>query len=104
MKAAGQDEDGSDLLFTLGTHQLKSEKRASAFKEAMRHSRARPKKYDVMDIKKPLGQISERYLQALGRAKMAPWSNKVKELTIIILIDGFWEGIKQKGVVDEQTV
>jgi hypothetical protein len=51
MKAKGLDPDGPDLRFTMGTHELKRERRASAFKETMKHANAIPRESDVTDIR-----------------------------------------------------
>ncbi|KAH8807981.1 kinase-like domain-containing protein [Xylogone sp. PMI_703] len=102
-KAAGQDPDGPDLQFTMGTHELKSEKRADAFKKAMKHKNAKPGKY-VTDITVPLGKIFDEYLEKIIRSKSIPHRAEVKEMTVIVLTDGLWEGVKVKTDVDDLIV
>lgn len=102
MKAEGLDPDGPDLRFTMGTHELKGERRASAFKDAMKHPDAIPRDSDVTDIRVSLGKIFDQYLEGLR----APWRglNLSRALTIIVLTDGLWQGVEVKEEVDEQIV
>jgi hypothetical protein len=101
MKAEGLDPDGPDLRFTMGTHELQRERRASAFEEAMKHADAIPRDSDVTDIRVSLGKIFDQYLEGLR----APWRGlNIRALTIIVLTDGLWQGVEVKEEVDEQIV
>ncbi|KAH7324079.1 kinase-like domain-containing protein [Rhexocercosporidium sp. MPI-PUGE-AT-0058] len=92
-KAEGQDPNGPDLHFTLGNHRLMAERRSSAFTNAMRHESATPTASAATDIRVPLGHLFEKYL-----------GNTRKAMTIIVLTDGLWEGVKNKEEVSEQIV
>lgn len=105
MFANGQDDDGPDLMFTMGNHTITGDKRKktpAAFKAAMEHADAVPKQ-EVTDIQKSLGKIFEKYIKQLEKAK-GPWSAYVKQLTIIVLTDGLWQGTQShnKSSVNEQ--
>lgn len=100
MKAFGQDPDGPDLMFTMGNKILKGEKNASAFKEAMSHPDAIPTDGVVTDIRTSLGKIFDDYLKGLQKAKRI--HSNVKQLTIIVLTDGVWPGVRAREEVDEQ--
>jgi hypothetical protein len=102
MKAEGLDPDGTDLRFTMGTHELKRERRASAFEEAMKHADAIPRESDVTDIRVSLGKIFDQYLEGL-RAQLRGLRAS-RALTIIVLTDGLWQGVEVKEEVDEQIV
>jgi Protein kinase domain len=99
MKASGQDPDGPDLKFTMGQVELKGEKNASVFKEAMGHHQAMPTD-EVTNIRTSFGNIFDQYLKDLERAKRT--HEKVKQLTVIVLTDGIWPGTLVKQEVDEQ--
>jgi hypothetical protein len=92
-KAAGQDPNGPDLLFTLGNHKLIAEKKTAAFTDAMGHQDAVPTDSAATDIRVPLGKIFEKYLKNFENA-----------MTIIVLTDGLWQGVQDKDEVSEQIV
>ncbi|KAL5315922.1 hypothetical protein ACEPPN_016796 [Leptodophora sp. 'Broadleaf-Isolate-01'] len=92
-KAAGQDPNGPDLHFTLGNYNLKQQRNTAAFTNAMRHRSAIPTASAATDIRVPLGNLFEKYLEDTKKA-----------MTIIVLTDGLWEGVKNKDEVSEQIV
>jgi hypothetical protein len=92
-KAAGQDPNGPDLLFTLGNHKLNAEKKTAAFTDAMGHPDAVPTDSAATDIRVPLGKIFEKYLKNFENA-----------MTIIVLTDGLWQGVQDKNEVSDQIV
>lgn len=105
MKAIGQDEDGMDLLFTAaGNFNLKNEKHAQAFVDAMKNEQAVPKDDTRTDIRKPLGDIFHKYLVEVKKAQNSSQDEEVKNLTVIILTDGIWAGMKSKNEVNQQIV
>ncbi|KAG4441125.1 hypothetical protein IFR05_003415 [Cadophora sp. M221] len=87
------DPDGPDLHFTLGNHKLRKQKNSAAFINAMRHDSAIPAASAATDIRVPLGHLFEKYLE-----------NTKKAMTIIVLTDGLWDGVKDKDKVSEQIV
>lgn len=101
MIAAGQDKDGSDLRFTLGSQRLNNEKSSASFKAAM--LRAKPGENEVTDIRQSLGEIFESYLHALRSFNMGR-GRRAKALTLIILTDGLWEGVQEKSRINGQIV
>jgi hypothetical protein len=105
LKAAGQDPDGPDLMFTMGAQVLKGERKASAFRKTMEHPDAMPRDSEVTDIRVSLGEIFDQYLKDLEKANKSSWGGvTVKNLTIIVLTDGLWQGVKVKKEVDDLIV
>ncbi|KAI9767404.1 MAG: hypothetical protein M1839_004508 [Geoglossum umbratile] len=94
-KAAGQDTDGMDLTFTSGSARVERGKSASKFREAMQRDDVRPNDSRVTDVRSSLGTIFKDYEMSKG---------KVKDLTIIILTDGKWEGVRDKYEVDNMVI
>ncbi|OCL07958.1 hypothetical protein AOQ84DRAFT_377203 [Glonium stellatum] len=96
MKLAGLDDDGLDLLFTIGEdHNIDNAKgiyAPSRFKKAMEAARpaepTSPGLRDKTDMAATLGEIFDEYLR-----------NHKKKMTLIILTDGIWEGsVRPKSV------
>lgn len=104
MKATGQDDDGMDLLFTAaGDFKLKNERHVKAFTDAMKNRLAVPKRVTHTDIKTALGEIFHMYLNEVKNAPRYP-HKRVKNLTVIILTDGVWAGMKSKNEVKQQII
>lgn len=100
MKASGQDENGMDLIFTSGPIKVENRNGKSDFLKAMKNERAQPKPGIRTDMRKPLGNILSKYLEELK-----PHSKeKFKNLTLIVLTDGVWEGMRDKDEVNQKIV
>jgi hypothetical protein len=93
MKAAGQDKDGMDLFFTCGPVQLKSCNRPKDFADAMRVAGALPKDNVHTDITKKLFKILDDYKKEIELERRAHYKKVVKNLTVIVLTDGLWNGM-----------
>ena len=102
-KAAGLDTDGMDLRFTTGTTTLDGKDSASKFKDCMGAARPRTdsKERARTDIRRPLGHILQGYLSQLRQKALYP-TTTVKDKVLIILTDGIWAGMENKGAVAEQ--
>ena len=101
MKAAGQDENGMDLSFTIGRLELKNKKTGSDFWRAMENSAVQPKDNMHTDMQKSLDRILSAQLEEIKRN----WfKGSPKKLTIIVLTDGVWAGMKNKRDVDKTIV
>jgi hypothetical protein len=72
---------------------LIAEKKTAAFTDAMGHQDAVPTDSAATDIRVPLGKIFEKYLKNFENA-----------MTIIVLTDGLWQGVKDKNEVSDQIV
>lgn len=104
MKAAGQDVNGADLLFTSGSVILNNEKDASKFRRAMKNPEALPRDNIHTHLRKPLGKIFANYLRGLEEGRKNAKSKVVKNLTLIILTDGIWAAIQNKDDVKRKIV
>jgi hypothetical protein len=108
LKAAGQDEDGMDLSFTSGNISVEGRRGESKFIKAMRDSDARPRQGIRTNMKKPLGEILDDYLQEAiylrEQRKLKKSVPKSKNLTLIILTDGMWEGMDDKDGVNDKII
>ena len=103
MKAAGQDENGVDLSFTMGDGSLKNYKSSSNIKKAMESDSVRPKSGMHSDLRPSFGSIFEKYIQDLRRQEKSH-SSVVKDLTVIVLTDGIWKGMSDKHEIDRKIV
>jgi hypothetical protein len=103
MKAAGQDDNGMDLSFTLGSLKVVNKKDKSDFSKAMRDRQVEPANGKHTDMRKALGDIFARYLEDLESAK-SPFKKRVKDLTLIVLTDGIWAGVRNKEEVKNTIV
>ena len=101
MKAAGQDENRMDLSFTIGRLELKNKKTDPDFWRVMENSAVQPKDNMHTDMQKPLDRILSAQLEEIkrNRSKGSP-----KKLTIIVLTDGVWAGMKNKRDVEKTIV
>lgn len=97
MKLAGLDDDGLDLVFTIGQDwnvcNAKRQNALARFKRAMEN--ATPIMVDNFNqaektnMNETLGQVFDDYLK----------SNQRKRMTLLVLTDGIWQGsVKEKGV------
>jgi hypothetical protein len=104
MKAAGQDQNGMDLTFTAGPIEVRNKTRASKFVDTMKDSNARPSPGMHTDIRKPLGNIFKNYLEKLEDKRKYPYKEGPKDLTLIVLTDGLWAGVRDKDEVRQKIV
>ncbi|KAL9633797.1 MAG: hypothetical protein Q9204_003254 [Flavoplaca sp. TL-2023a] len=103
-KAAGQDENGLDLSFTLGKEKLENKKSISS-KWEKRMREAEPMNEARTNMKGPLNEILSEYLEYVKHT----WEQKrlnpkksCRKMTLIILTDGIWSGMgkNQNAVID----
>jgi hypothetical protein len=104
MKAAGQDENGMDLSFTGGTVEVVNKKDKSDFTKAMRDGQAQPADGQHTDMRKALGDIFATYLEDVKSAGRSPFKKKVKDLTLVVLTDGIWAGVRNKDDVRQNII
>jgi hypothetical protein len=97
MKLAGLDDDGLDLVFTIGQDwnvvDAKGSKGLAKFRKAMENACPivpdMPGLKEKTDMGETLGQVFDEYLK----------SHRNKRMTLLVLTDGIWEGsVKDKGV------
>ncbi|KAF2843021.1 kinase-like protein [Patellaria atrata CBS 101060] len=101
MKAAGQDDDGADMSFTVGNCQVKGKKDKKEFMKAM--NVASPTEGHNTDMKMALGEIFNDYLNQLKTHKKFPHL-PMKNLTLIVFTDGIWAGMRNKEDVFHKIV
>ncbi len=92
-KLSGLDDDGLDVVFTVGTESnIKDAKGGHVlerFENAMKA--ACPEQGSKTDMKHTLGQAFDEYIQTPQK--------KRKRMTLIVLTDGIWEdSVKENGV------
>lgn len=102
-KAVGQDENGMDLTFTAGPVKVENKNRWSDFKKAMCDARAIPTPDLHTDMRKSLGNIFQKYIEELEGKRRFP-QKEVKNLTLIVLTDGIWAGVRNKDEVNQKVV
>jgi hypothetical protein len=107
-KARGQDDNGIDLLFTCRTVKVENcEPKGNLLGKnpltaAMRNQDARPTLGLHTDLRISLGAIFDKYLkEAENRTK---FNHELKNLTLIVLTDGWWDDIENKEEVKDQIV
>lgn len=103
MKAAGQDDNGMDLSFTAGPVRVDNKKSKSDFTKAMRDPKAVPAADMHTDMRKSLGDIFANYLGKLKNRNRSHYV-EVKDLTLIVLTDGVWAGVRNKDDVGQKIV
>lgn len=103
MKAAGQDENGIDLSFTLGEGSLKNQRDSANIKKLMWSDHVRPQNGMHTNLKKSFGLIFDQYLQNLRRQNKLQLPI-VKDLTVIVLTDGIWRGMHDKYEIGGKIV
>jgi len=101
-QAAGQDKDGMDLSFCNGEVRLRSKKSPGDFAKAMENPNAFPAIGVHTDPRKILGDILKDY--RAGPKNFLGQSKERKNLTIIFLTDGLWEGMKNKDELEQQII
>ncbi|EXJ80449.1 serine/threonine protein kinase [Capronia coronata CBS 617.96] len=112
MKLAGLDDDGLDLVFTIGDkynlRNAKSWKTASLFRKAMKGAAPGPlptaaagngqnETQEVLlrtDMTAVLGRVFDDYLE----------TNRKRPMTLLILTDGLWLGSVKEDVVEKKIV
>lgn len=102
LKVAGQDEDGIDLSFTSGNIQVQGKKGESKFMKAMEHQEAQPSLHIATNMKTPLGEIFDDYI--LDAKRRLNLSQRGRNLTLIVLTDGKWDGTEDKSTVDTKII
>lgn len=110
LKAQDQDENGMDLFFTSGSVKVQGKESRSkflgSFKDnpftaAMNNPGAQPIKNNPTDMRKPLSKIFDAYLDEARRAKRGSLGHESRDLTLLVLTDGLWDGMRDKeGVKD----
>ncbi|KAL8684508.1 MAG: hypothetical protein Q9224_006307 [Gallowayella concinna] len=91
LKAAGQDDDGLDLSFTLGQERLENKKSISKdWERAMEKAEPRNER---TNMKTSLAELLQAYLEQVQEQKRHQWGKPLKKLTIIVLTDGIWAGM-----------
>jgi len=101
-KAQGLDENGMDLMFTIGSYDVENQKGTSRIMTQMDNMKARPKKGMHTDMRGSLGNIFDKYITDARRKKQ--YNSDIKNLTLIVLTDGKWEGTKNKEEVNRKIV
>lgn len=96
MKTVGQDKDGMDLYFTFGTEKLEGEKKEDRFKFMMEIEATKPHDGLHTDLEKSVRDILSRRLERLRYTQ--------KDLTLIILTDGIWQGMHDKDAINDVIV
>jgi hypothetical protein len=97
MKAYGLDKNGMDLSFTYGEVTLEGSKDEAKFRRKMEEREAQPMAGWHTDMSRSLeGILLTKYL---AECKKEP-ADKVKKLTLIILTDGIWQGMRDREGVD----
>jgi hypothetical protein len=102
LKAAGQDEDGMDLSFTSGNVRVEGKTGESKFLAAMDKTDAKPRKGMPTNMTTRLGEILFKYILEAEKAKSK--TQTCKNLTLIVLTDGLWDGMENKNQVYDMIV
>ena len=97
MKAKGQDPDGMDLYFTTGNVSLGNKEKASMFVQKM--SEGYPKDGVRTNIIECLSTFFHTYLTRLHNNR-----NQARDVTLIVLTDGAWDGTTNKERVSDKIV
>lgn len=100
MKLAGLDDDGLDLIFTVGQEEnienVKGVNVHAKFRKAMDKKRPSqpidPEMWVKTDMKETLSQIFDEYLQG----------SQGKRMTLMVFTDGLWEGTVTEKAVEEK--
>jgi hypothetical protein len=115
-KVQGIDKDGMDLMFTCSPTKVESSQKVSDFTRAMKDSKTQPRKGAKTDIQSVLCTIFDQYMEqhkpTTPRSKrfLSPFkrsekkSTPAKNVTLIILTDGIWDGVANKEEVDVAIV
>lgn len=99
MKARGLDEDGMDLSFTLGSCHVDGRDGERQFMRTMNSDDAIPMDGMHTDMARVLQEILDNYLQPPKKS-----NSRNKNLTLIVLTDGIWQGTLDKNLVTKVVV
>jgi hypothetical protein len=97
MKAYGLDKNGMDLSFTYGEVILEGSKDEAKFRKKMEEREAQPMAGWHTDMSRSLEDIL--FAKYLAECRREP-AGKVKKLTLIVLTDGIWQGMRDREGVD----
>jgi hypothetical protein len=89
-KVAGLDEDGVDLMFTVGGNDVAKQKGTSKIMNMMRNDKVHPKEGMHTDMATCLGEVFDKYIKEAKRKQNHVAA--LKRLTLIVLTDGIWAG------------
>ena len=89
-KVAGLDEDGVDLMFTVGGNDVANQKGTSKIMSMMRNDKVHPKEGMHTDMATCLGEAFDKYIKEAKRKQNHVAT--LKRLTLIVLTDGIWAG------------
>jgi hypothetical protein len=89
-KVAGLDEDGVDLMFTVGGNDVAKQKGTSKIMSMMRNDKVHPKEGMHTDMATCLGDVFDKYIKEAKRKQNHVAT--LKRLTLIVLTDGIWAG------------
>ncbi|KAL8820291.1 MAG: hypothetical protein Q9223_001457 [Gallowayella weberi] len=102
LKAAGQDDDGLDLSFTLGQEKLANKKSTSKdWERAMEKAQPGTQR---SNMKTRLAEIFEGYLRQVQEPKAHHSAKPLRKLTIIVLTDGIWGGMGNNQNAVSETI
>jgi hypothetical protein len=99
MKSRGLDEDGMDLLFTSGPCHVDGRDGERQFMKSMNDHDAIPMDGMRTDMAKVLEEILGNYLRLAKKSY-----SRSKNLTLIVLTDGIWQGTLDKDQVRRVVV
>ncbi|KAL8998393.1 MAG: hypothetical protein Q9169_002521 [Polycauliona sp. 2 TL-2023] len=105
-KAAGQDENGLDLSFTLSKEKLENEKSKSS-KWEKRMKEAEPVTGARTNMRNPLHKILRQYLEYVKdvwHRKRSQPTKTYRKMTLIVLTDGIWAGMGQNQNAVNDTI
>ncbi|KAH9218138.1 hypothetical protein DL95DRAFT_521669 [Leptodontidium sp. 2 PMI_412] len=102
MKLEGMDENGMDLAFTFGPVTLQNKKSRADFMKAMGDARPPKDSVHATDMRQSLQIILDQYIAEVK--KRHRMKGEAKDLTILVLTDGIWEGTSDKERVDQTIV
>ena len=105
-KARGLDENGIDVMFTIGSDKdnLQNQKGKSKIMALMNNMGARPQKGhgNHTDMTEVLGKIFKKYI--VHAKRNTHYKLPVNNLTLIVLTDGIWAGTRNKHEVSAKIV
>jgi hypothetical protein len=104
MKLEGLDKNGMDLSFTLGPVTVQNNKSIPDFMKAMKEARPPQGSMHATDMRASLGNILDHYVNEVERKHRSRGTDPAKDLTILVLTDGIWEGTTEKQEVNKTIV
>jgi hypothetical protein len=102
MKAAGQDPNGMDLLFTHGDVKVSGKDDAAKFRRAMTKAKPVENVPWHTNMSQSLGAILQDHLDEIEYKKRT--RETIHSLTIVVLTDGIWEGMNDKDDVRKKII